>query len=120
MLNEKVPEEMKQAEVIAEKKDSKPKVQISPEVLATIASLSVADEPELEKMLKKGKGKAITASVEGEEIKVNVELSISYGIKLPEITKRVQSKIQTSLENMTGMKVKAVDISVTAMTIEKS
>ena len=48
---------------------------------------------------------------------VNVELSlaISYGYNIPETCRKVQSKVQSTIENMTGLKVVSVNLRIAGL-----
>ncbi len=101
-----------------EKKDQ---VKISNDVINVIASLALADELGIDKAGKKGpKGKGITVEVVDEKIYIGVDLNVSYGTKIPDLCKRIQQKIRTSVENMTGMCVEEVNVNISSMNIEKT
>lgn len=102
-----------------EKKDQ---IKISNDVINVIAQLALADEIGVDKVGKKGpKGKGIQITVDEEEkIFINVDLNVSYGTKIPELCKRIQSKIRSSVENMTGMTVEEVNVNISSMNIEKT
>ena len=101
-----------------EKKDQ---VKISNDVINVIASLALADELGNKKKKKKGpKGKGITVEVVDEKIYIGVDLNVSYGTKIPDLCKRIQQKIRTSVENMTGMCVEEVNVNISSMNIEKT
>ena len=101
-----------------EKKDQ---IKISNDVINVIASLALADEIGADKVGKKGpKGKGISVEVVDEKIYIGVDLNISYGTKIPDLSSRIQKKIRTSVENMTGMTVEEVNINISSINIEKT
>ena len=67
-----------------------------------------------------GKNKGISIDVIEDKIYVGVELNVSYGTKIPELSGRIQQKIRSSVENMTGMEVAEVNINIASMNIEKT
>lgn len=95
-------------------------VKISNDVIAIIVGLSLNDEPDIDKALKKGRGKGLSIQFEGEELTLNLDLNVAYGVKIPELSRRVQEKVKAAVENMTGFQVKAVNINITGVNIEKS
>ncbi len=105
-------------------------VQISDEVLTIISALA-ATEPEGIVSIRDGlSGEQITKSgmkTLAKSVKVNVDkgvatvqvvLNIKYGYNIPETTKQVQEKVRDALENMTGLKVKSVHVSIADIVTE--
>ncbi|MBO6158421.1 MAG: Asp23/Gls24 family envelope stress response protein [Firmicutes bacterium] len=104
----------------ASKSVKKDQIRISNDVISVIASLAVADELGNEKSSKKAaKGKGISVDVEEDKIRIGVDLTVSYGTKIPELAENIQSKVKTSVENMTGMQVESVSVTVSGMNIDK-
>lgn len=66
------------------------------------------------KMLSKG----VKIEVEDRMVSVRIILNIGYGFNIPEVTRNVQEKVKTSIENMTGLSVAVVDVSVSDVTID--
>jgi len=52
---------------------------------------------------------------------VHVEMTITvlYGYNIPEVSRLVQEKVKSAIENMTGLSVADVDIRVSAVDMEK-
>jgi len=98
----------------------KGQVVIADDVINVIAQLAISDIDGIDKMLKKGRSKSIGVVTEGNDISFTVDLVIPYGTKVPDFAGDIQSRIKTSVENMTGMNVKEVTVNVTGMNIEKS
>ncbi|MBO6148563.1 MAG: Asp23/Gls24 family envelope stress response protein [Lachnospiraceae bacterium] len=99
-------------------------VKIADDVVAVIAALA-AQEVEGVATMAGGMGKTIMAYVgmkkadKGVRIEVSdgmvradVSLTILYGHSIPDICKRVQEKIKTAIEYMTGLSVADVNIKV--------
>ena len=101
--------------------ENQDQIRISNDVIMAIAQLALSDEIGIEKATKKSpKNRGIDIDVREEKIYINVELSVSYGTKIPELAGKIQEKIRTSVENMTGMEVAEVNINIASMNIDKS
>ena len=103
---------------------------ITDEVLASIAGLAATEVDGVESL-----GGGITAEKIGHirrkhifrgakvEVSENVAsvrviVNIRYGYNLPETTKQVQDRIKTTLENMTGLEVGDVHVSVAEVVLD--
>jgi uncharacterized alkaline shock family protein YloU len=63
--------------------------------------------------------KCVKIIEEDGKIKVQLALNIKYGFNLPEVTKKVQERVKDVLENMTGMSVESVNISIADVQMQK-
>ena len=45
---------------------------------------------------------------------------MKYGYSIPDVTQKVQDKVKTAIENMTGLQVTDVNVRVVGVEIEKS
>ncbi len=106
-------------------------VQIADEVVAIIAGLA-ATEVEgvasmagnitnelVSKLGMKNLSKGIKVSVEDGEVTVDVALNIDYGYSVPKTSRKVQEKVKASIENMTGLTVADVNITIASVCMEK-
>ena len=93
-------------------------VKISTDVITTIATVAVNDSQFNDLSIKKGRN--VSVHYEEDQIVVDVDLISKYGAKLPVLGTKMQEKVKTSVENMTGLPVKSVNINVTGMNIEKA
>ena len=50
---------------------------------------------------------------------VDLNLNLEYGYNIPEICQTVQEKVKTAIENMTGLQVSDVNISIASVELEK-
>ncbi len=57
---------------------------------------------------------------ENNVITVQMVLNIKYGYNLPETTRKVQERVKDVLENMTGLTVESVNISISDVKVEKN
>ncbi|MCR4752588.1 MAG: Asp23/Gls24 family envelope stress response protein [Eubacterium sp.] len=99
-------------------------VQITDDVIATIAAIAATDVEGVasvgggitrEKAAKIG-GRAIAKAVKVEILdnilKVRIIITVTYGSSIPETTRKVQKKVKSTLETMTGLTVEEVRVSV--------
>ena len=52
-------------------------------------------------------------------VKVDVALNIAYGFAIPEVSLKVQEKVKTAIENMTGLEVSGVNIRIASVDMGK-
>ncbi|MEE1115057.1 MAG: Asp23/Gls24 family envelope stress response protein [Eubacterium sp.] len=105
-------------------------VQIEDEVIATIAALAAT---EVEGVASLGGGithakaaragaralsRGVKIEIEDRVISVRMIVNMKYGYNIPDTTVKVQEKVKTALENMTGLEVSGVNVSVADVTIE--
>ena len=63
--------------------------------------------------------KCVKIIEEDGKIRVQLVLNIRYGYNLPDVTRKVQERVKDVLENMTGIEVESVNISISDVQIEK-
>ena len=107
-------------------------VQIADEVVTIIAGLaatevegvvSLAGNITNDKVSKKGiknLAKGVKVDVLQGSVSVEVSMLMKYGYSLPGVTQKVQDKVKTAIENMTGLQVTDVNVRVVGVEIEKS
>lgn len=106
-------------------------VQIADEVVAIIAGLA-ATEVEgvasmagnitnelVSKLGMKKLSKGIKVSVDNGEVVVEVAINIDYGYSVPKTSRMVQEKVKASIENMTGLIVSDVNVTIASVCMEK-
>ena len=49
----------------------------------------------------------------------NLALELDYGVSIPEISEKVQNRVKSAIENMTGLKVKEVNVRVAGVAAEE-
>lgn len=105
-------------------------VQISDEVLTIISALA-ATEPEgiasvrdgltgeqITKSGMKALAKSVKVSVDKGEATIQLVLNMKFGYNIPDTTKQVQEKVRDAVENMTGLKVRNVHVSIADIVTE--
>ena len=116
-------EENQKAEEINVTEDSS--VVISEEVVSVIAGVAVSEVSGvvdtaggfaggLSEVLsgKKKLSKGIKVEVGEKETKIDVNIIVEYGIRIPDIAFEIQSKVKKSVKEMTGLDVLAVNVHV--------
>lgn len=106
-------------------------VQIADEVVAIIAGLA-ATEVEgvasmagnitnelVSKLGMKNLSRGIKVNVEDGQVEVEVALNIDYGYSVPKTSRKVQEKVKASIENMTGLTVSDVNVTIASVCMEK-
>lgn len=105
-------------------------VQIADEVIAIIAGLAATETEGIEAMAgnitnelvaklgMKNLSKGVKIEVNEDGVYVDLSLILKYGYAIPEVTKNVQDKVKTAVENMTGLNVLEVNIRVANVLVE--
>ena len=111
--------------------DEKGQVQISNEVVTIIAGLAATEVKGVASMVgnitnelvsklgMKKLSKGIKVSVENGEVAVEVAINIDYGYSVPKTSRMVQEKVKASIENMTGLTVSDVNVTIASVCMEK-
>jgi len=63
--------------------------------------------------------KGVKVELDGNEVVINLFVIVKYGVKIPEVAFSIQNSVKQSVEGMTGLKVKSVNINVHGVTFEK-
>ena len=95
-------------------------IKIASDVILIIADLAISETNASDMIARKAKGKSLNVAYDGDDLVISVDLSVKYGVKIPQVSEEIQKKVKTSVENMTGLKVKEVNVNVIGMNIEKT
>ena len=122
MENENV-EEVKE-EVLIESQDNS-SIKISDDVVAVIAGVAVSEVPGVSGMAggfaggitevlsgKKNLSKGIKVEVGEKETKIDVNIIVEYGARIPDVAFEIQNRVKKAVETMTGLKVIEVNVHV--------
>ena len=102
-------------------------VKVADEVVAIIAGLAATEIDGVDslggnitneivsKLGMKNLSKGILVEVMENEVKVDVAINISYGYSIPEVSSKVQDKVKTAIENMTGLNVAVVNVRIASV-----
>lgn len=114
------------------KEDKLGQVKIADEVVAIIAGLAATEVEGVSSMAgnitnelvsrlgMKNLSKGIRVDVSDGIVRVDVALNIAYGYAIPEVSVKVQEKVKTAIENMTGLEVANVNIRIASVDMGKS
>ena len=121
---ENVKEEVVEGTVI-ENKEETSTIQISDDVVSIIAGKAVAEAPGVYAMAggfaggiqevlsgKKSLSKGIKVEVGEKETRIDVNIIVEYGSRIPDVAFDIQNRVKTAVEGMTGLKVTAVNVHV--------
>ena len=106
-------------------------VKIDDDVVAIIAGLaatevegvvSMAGNVSHELMSKMGVkklSKGVKVEVIGKSVKTDLALVIEYGYNIPAVSQKVQEKVKSTIENMTGLSVTDVNVRIAGVEMTK-
>ena len=109
---------------------SKGEIKIADEVVAIIAALAATEVEGVASMAgnitneligklgMKNLSKGVKVTVEDKTVTVDLALNIRFGYEIPKVSKKVQEKVKSAIETMTGLDVVAVNIKIAGVNIE--
>ena len=109
------------------KSDQLGEVKIADEVVAIIAGLAATEVDGVSSMAgnitneivsrlgMKNLSKGILVEVLDDEVKVVVAINIDYGYSIPDVSSKVQEKVKSTIENMTGLTVAVVNVRIASV-----
>ena len=107
-------------------------VQIADEVVAIIAGLAATEVEGVVSMAgnitndivgklgMKNLSRGVKVEVLEGVVSVRLALNIRYGYSIPETSQKVQEKVKAAIENMTGLEVADVNISITDVVLDQT
>ncbi len=100
-------------------------VRISDEVIGVIAGLAASEIEGVAGMSaglvgdisnkitgKKSNSKGVKVTMDNGLVVIDLHMSVEYGVKIPEMSMKVQSNVKSTVETMTGLNVALVNIYV--------
>ena len=105
-------------------------VQIADEVVAIIAGLAATEIEGVKSMAgnitnelvsklgMKNLSKGVKVNFSDEKVSVDLALNIRYGYEIPVVSKKVQEKVKSAIETMTGLEVSVVNIKIAGVDVE--
>ncbi len=115
-----------------ETEESFGEVKIADEVVAIIAGLAASEvkgvasmagnvtRDLIEKLGVKSLSKGVRVQVEEGDVKVAMNINIDYGYNVPETCAKIQDKVKTAIETMTGLEVSEVNIKIASVVMENT
>jgi uncharacterized alkaline shock family protein YloU len=74
----------------------------------------------IEKLGMKSLSKGVKISVEDKIVNVALAINIKYGYNVPSTCSKIQEKVKTAIETMTGLEVAEVNIKIVNVSMEKN
>ena len=100
-------------------------IQISDDVVAVIAGVAVSEVPGVAGMAggfaggisevfsgKKNFAKGIKVEAGEKETRIDVNIIVEYGVRIPDVAFEIQNRVKKAVEGMTGLKVVDVNVHV--------
>lgn len=104
---------------------------IEDEVIATIAGIAVSEVSGVAEMAggfaggitevlsgKKNLAKGIKVETKEGETKIDVNIIVEYGVRIPDVAFEIQNKVKKSVEEKTGLKVSGVNVHIQGVKTE--
>lgn len=63
--------------------------------------------------------KGVKIELDGNEVVIDLFVIVKYGVKIPDVAFSIQNSVKDSVETMTGLTVKSVNINVQGVTFDK-
>ena len=107
-------------------------VKIADDVVASIAGIAATEVEGVvsmagnignalkSKMGVKNLAKGVKVEVIGKSVKADIALIVEYGYSIPAISQKVQEKVKSTIENMTGLTVTDVNIRIAGVNMIKN
>ena len=131
MSEEKVNQENEQ-KIKEDVKEEENGIEISTDVIAVIAGVAVSEVQGVAGMAggfaggisevfsgKKNLSKGIKVDAGDKEVKIDVNIIVEYGSRIPDVAFEIQNRVKKSVESMTGLKVSEVNVHVQGVKTEK-
>lgn len=67
----------------------------------------------------KNLSKGVKVDIEEKEANIDIFITVEYGIKISEIGLKVQKNVKNTVENMTGLEVKTVNVNIQDVSFPK-
>ena len=102
-------------------------IKISDDVVSVIAGVAVSEVPGVAQMSgglsevlsgKKNLSKGIKVETGEKETKIDVNIIVEYGVRIPDVAFEIQNKVKKAVESMTGLKVVEVNVHIQGVSTE--
>ena len=121
---ENEPEEIIETEAVQEEEESEG-IKISDDVISIIAGKAVSEVEGVASMAggfaggisevlsgKKNLSKGIKVDINEGEVKIDVNIIVEYGVRIPDVAFEIQNRVKKAVETMSGLKVSSVNVHV--------
>ena len=111
--------------------EKKGTVHVADDVVAIIAGLAATEvkgvaamagnitNELMSKVGRKNLAKGVKVAINGKRVKVALAIMMEYGYNIPGTCSKVQEKVKSAIENMTGLTVTDVDIRIASVDMKK-
>ena len=119
-------------EITENEEGSNDGIKIANDVVAVIAGVAVSEVQGVASMSggfaggitevlsgKKSLTKGIKVEAEDKEVKIDVNIIVEYGSRIPDVAFEIQNRVKKSVESMTGLKVVEVNVHVQGVKTER-
>ncbi len=120
-------EKIEKVEEIEETKEESG-IQISDDVVAVIAGKSASEVAGVYNMAgglgitevfgKKNLSKGIKVEINEQKVKIDVNIIVEYGARIPDVAFEIQNRVKKAVESMTGLNVLEVNVHVQGVNTE--
>lgn len=106
-------------------------IKIADDVIAVIAGASASEVPGVASMAggfaggitevfsgKKNFAKGIKVETGEKETKIDVNIIVEYGVRIPDVAFEIQNRVKKAVEGMTGLKVVEVNVHIQGVNTE--
>lgn len=128
-----IKEEVKKEKIEETMQEDTNGIKIADDVVAVIAGVAVSEVPGVAGMSggfaggisevlsgKKNLAKGIKVEIMEKEAKIDVNIIVEYGTRIPDVAFEIQNRVKKAVENMTGLKVTEVNVHVQGVNTEIS
>ena len=119
-------------EILEEVENTSEGIQIASDVIAVIAGVAVSEVNGVFAMAggfaggitevlkgKKNLAKWIKVETENNKAKIDVNIIVEYGARIPDVAFEIQNKVKKAVEDMTGLKVEEVNVHIQGVNTQK-
>ena len=125
-------ENIENLEILDEVDNGSDGIKIASDVIAVISGVAVSEVKGVFAMAggfaggitevlkgKKNLAKGIKVETENNKAKIDVNIIVEYGARIPDVAFEIQNKVKKSVEEMTGLKVEEVNVHVQGVNTQK-
>lgn len=117
--------DVKEVKEKVEEETNNNNIEISSDVVAVIAGMAASEVAGVAEMAggfaggisevlsgKKNMAKGIKVDIQGKNVKIDVNIIVEYGARIPDVAFEIQKRIKKSVESMTGLSANEVNVHV--------
>ena len=131
-MEEENKDTIEEAEVIEVSEENNEEIKIADDVVSIIAGKAVTEISGVAGMSggfaggisevlsgKKNLSKGIKVDVGEKKVKIDVNIIVEYGVRIPDVAFEIQNRVKKTVETMTGLNVTAVNVHVQGVNIQE-